>query len=187
MKNLYLKLLEVQKELGAIKKDSKNPHFGNTYFDINTLIEAVKQPLISHGLLLSQPLIVKDGKMVLQTLLVDTESGETLETGMLLPDNLDPQKMGSAITYYRRYSIQSLLLIEAEDDDGNSVRPVQPVAKQAATPGKEPSANMVCPTDGGNIVHKTGKYGDFFSCSNYPTCKTTFKTLEEAEAATIPF
>jgi hypothetical protein len=34
---------------------------------------------------------------------------------MVLP-NLHPQKLGSAITYYRRYTLQSLLGLQAEDD-----------------------------------------------------------------------
>ena len=32
----------------------------------------------------------------------------------------DPQKLGSAVTYYRRYTLQSLLGLQAEDDDANS-------------------------------------------------------------------
>ena len=42
-----------------------------------------------------------------------------LGSTITLPDLTDPQKMGSAITYYRRYSLQSLFLLQAEDDDGN--------------------------------------------------------------------
>jgi len=38
---------------------------------------------------------------------------------MKLPKNLDAQKIGSAITYYRRYTLQSLLALQAIDDDGN--------------------------------------------------------------------
>ena len=38
---------------------------------------------------------------------------------MELPNLQDPQKLGSAITYFRRYTLQSLLGLQAEDDDGN--------------------------------------------------------------------
>jgi hypothetical protein len=38
----------------------------------------------------------------------------------VLPENSDPQKMGSTITYFRRYALQSLFLLQAEDDDGHS-------------------------------------------------------------------
>jgi hypothetical protein len=37
-----------------------------------------------------------------------------------LPETVDAQKAGSAITYFRRYALQSLLALEAEDDDGNT-------------------------------------------------------------------
>jgi len=39
---------------------------------------------------------------------------------MRLPEIQDPQKVGSAVTYYRRYTLQSLLSLQAEDDDANS-------------------------------------------------------------------
>ena len=66
-----------------------------------------------------QPLTNIDGKAAIQTILVDSETGEKIENITPLTENPDPQKMGSAITYFRRYSLQSLLGLQAEDDDGN--------------------------------------------------------------------
>lgn len=123
MKALYAKLLLVQQELGAIKKEADNPFFHSKYFDINALIEHIKPLLNKHGLLLIQPLSFLNSYTTLKTILVDVESGEVLETETILPDGSEPQKMGSAITYFRRYAIQSLFLLEAEDDDGNSAKP----------------------------------------------------------------
>jgi hypothetical protein len=113
------KLLEFQKRVGAIKKDSQNPHFKNRYFDINTLIDTIKPILNELELTIHQPLGVKDGRNLLATILKD---GEVViaKSEILLPDLQDPQKVGSALTYYRRYSLQSLLFLEAEDDDSNS-------------------------------------------------------------------
>ena len=112
------KLLEFQKRVSAIKKDSQNPHFKNRYFDINTLIETIKPILNELELTIHQPLGIKDGKNLLATLLKD---GDVIvaRSEILLPDLQDPQKVGSALTYYRRYSLQSLLFLEAEDDDSN--------------------------------------------------------------------
>jgi hypothetical protein len=45
-----------------------------------------------------------------------------IESWLTLPDNIDPQKMISATTYYRRATLQSLLSLQAVDDDGNSVK-----------------------------------------------------------------
>lgn len=113
------KLLELQKAIGAIAKDSKNPFFKSNYFDINKLIQEVKPELNKLGLVLLQPLSHIEGHSAIKTLLIDTEGGETIEDITPLPTNTDPQKMGSAITYYRRYALQSLLFLQAEDDDGN--------------------------------------------------------------------
>lgn len=118
---IYEKLLEVQKEIKPIIKDSKNPHFKNTYFDINTLLAAVKPILNKYGLLLAQPLTSHDGKIMLLTQIYDAESGKCLDYHPTpLPECVDAQKYGSAITYFRRYALQSLLALEAEDDDGES-------------------------------------------------------------------
>lgn len=120
-KNIYEKLLEAQKEIGAIKKESDNPFFHSKYFDINAILREVKPILNKNGLLLTQAIILKEGKNVLTTDIDSTEKEEQgIRSEILLPEGLDPQKMGSAITYFRRYAIQSFLALEAEDDDGNS-------------------------------------------------------------------
>lgn len=130
------KLLKAQQEIGAIKKESNNPFFKSKYFDINAILAEVKPILNKHGLLILQPLVIIDGKNGLRTVIIDTETkkiyepststgpeyvegGVITESLVLLPEGLDPQKTGSAITYFRRYALQSLLALEAEDDDGN--------------------------------------------------------------------
>jgi hypothetical protein len=154
MKNLAAKLLEVQKEVGAIKKDSVNPFFKSKYADINSYIDTVKPILNKHGVVLLQPLSHigyyvpgeqgAQGYIVaaLKTILIDADSGESVEDIIPLPrsafshkeingkdkagnpvkeitDKFDPQTDGSTITYYRRYALQSMLFLQAEDDDGN--------------------------------------------------------------------
>ena len=111
------KLLEIQKEIGAISKDSTNPFFHSSYFDINKLLSVVKPILNKHDLVLLQPLTNVDGKPAIKTIIRNSEDG--IEDTITLPENTDPQKMGSSITYFRRYAIQSMLGLEAEDDDGN--------------------------------------------------------------------
>lgn len=114
--SVYIKLLKAKKNIGAITKDSKNPFFKNNYFDINKLISEVEPILLEEGLLLLQP--IKDGYVV--TEIHDPETKENITSSMMLPEISDPQKLGSAITYFRRYTLQSLLGLQAEDDDGNS-------------------------------------------------------------------
>ena len=120
--SLYKKLLVVQREIGAITKESTNPFYKSKYFDINKLLEVVKPALNKHGLVLTQPL---DGN-TLKTLILDADSGEYVASMVSLPDNPDPQKRGSIITYFRRYSLQSLLALQAEDDDAESASHPEP-------------------------------------------------------------
>jgi hypothetical protein len=116
--SIYKQLLEVQKEVGAISKDSKNPFFKSKYFDINKLIEVVNPVLSKHGLVLLQP--IEDNKVVSR--LFDVESEKGVESSLELPNLTDPQKIGSAISYYRRYTLSSLLGLQAEDEDGNGLK-----------------------------------------------------------------
>lgn len=109
----------IQQEVKKIKKGETNPYFKSKYFDINQLITDLKPLLSKYKLLALQPLTNVDGKMALQTTIVDTESAEEISNIVTLTDNTDPQKMGSAITYFRRYALQSLFFLQAEDDDAN--------------------------------------------------------------------
>lgn len=109
------KLLEAKKEFGKVAKNAKNPHFQKTYADVNALIDAVEPILHTHGLLLLQPIIENN----VVTRIIDVESGESIESSLPLPQGLNPQQLGSAVTYFRRYTLQSLLSLQATDDDGN--------------------------------------------------------------------
>lgn len=122
---IYQKLLSFQKKVGAIKKDSKNPFFKSNYADINSFLEVVKPILSECGLIIMQPIEYKNGKNILTTRIIN-ETGERIKSEIELPNNPDPQKQGAVITYYRRYAIQSMLALQAEDDDRNSVSGGEP-------------------------------------------------------------
>ena len=126
MKSIYVKLHEAKKSIGVVKKNAKNPHFKNTYADLNALIEAVEPILLENSLILLQP--IKDGKVF--TEIVDIESGESIVSSIDLPTLGNPQQMGSAITYFRRYTLQSLLSLQADDDDGQMASKPQPITKK---------------------------------------------------------
>jgi hypothetical protein len=122
---IYTKLLEAKKEIGKATKNATNPHFKNKYVDINALIDTVESILLSKGLVLLQP--IKDGKVY--TIIVDAESEQSIESFIELPTSGTPQAMGSAITYFRRYTLQSLLSMQAQDDDGQLASIPQPKVK----------------------------------------------------------
>ena len=113
-KNIYQRLHEAKLEIGKVAKNAKNPHFKNTYADLNALIEAVEPILLEKGLVLLQP--IKEGRVF--TIITDIDSASFVESYIDLPNNLNPQQLGSAVTYFRRYTLQSLLSLQAVDDDG---------------------------------------------------------------------
>ncbi len=125
-KTLNSKLLEFQKKVGIVKKDAKNPHFKNTYASLTQILGEVKPLLTECGLVLIQPISL-DG---VGTTIIDFETGEKIETVISLPNNLTPQQLGSAITYFRRYTLASLLALEIDDDDAQMTnKPVQQVVQ----------------------------------------------------------
>lgn len=113
--NIYHKLYKLQSEIGTISKDVRNPFYKSKYFDINSLIGQLHPLLEKHKLVLIQP--ITDNQV--RSVIVDLDGG-SVESSMQLPNIQDPQKIGSAITYYRRYTLTSLLGLQAEDDDANS-------------------------------------------------------------------
>lgn len=114
--NIYQKLHKVKTQIGTIKKDSKNPFFKSNYLSLNGLLSAVEPLLEENGLLLLQP--IKDG--FLRTEIIDIESAEVIHSEILLPSLNDPQKLGSSVSYFRRYTLESLMGLASVDDDGNS-------------------------------------------------------------------
>lgn len=134
MKKILSKLFAIQQSIKAIEKDLTNPYFNSKYFDINKIIETLKPILKENNVAIYQPIVFQDGKNVLKTIISDVGSGEQIESSITLPDNLEPQKMGSAITYLRRYSLQSILLLEAEDDDGSVASPQNTVKAKPKSP-----------------------------------------------------
>lgn len=116
VKTFKEKLLSVQTSIGAITKDAVNEFANNhQYFDINTLIAELMVYLEATRLLVTQPII--NGFVV--TKIEDLDSDDFKESSLKLPELENPQKIGSCITYYRRYTLSALLGLYAEDDDAN--------------------------------------------------------------------
>jgi len=121
IKQIAEALVFAQKEIRFAAKDSTNPHFKSKYANINSVIEAVKKPLNDNGIAILQSLSPSDdNKLHLTTRLLHS-SGEWIEDTAVCPiQKQDPQGLGSAISYIRRYSISSLCALYADDDDGQS-------------------------------------------------------------------
>jgi hypothetical protein len=118
--NIYQKLLLAQQEIGTITKSKENPFFKSKYADINVILAIVKPILNKNGLVLTQAFVTReDGKTGIITGLVEAENGQGLHYFVEMPLGATPQQIGSAVSYFRRYALQSLLALEAVDDDAN--------------------------------------------------------------------
>ena len=136
-----------QGKLKAVKKDAINPFFRAHYATLDAIWEAIREPLSANGLALTQTLgQSSDGKTLLDTTLLHT-SGEWISGSMPInPVKDDPQGLGSAISYARRYSLCAMLGVVAdEDDDANTATKQKPKqeAKEQVVPKAEASTEQV--------------------------------------------
>lgn len=133
-------LVSAVAEVENASKNATNPHFKSKYADLAEIINTVKPVFASHGLAVVQIPGLRDGHATVETMLVHS-SGEWIkgESGSPLQKN-DPQGVGSAITYLRRYSLAALAGIAQEDDDGNAASTPRTTTSQSA-----PAAELVCP------------------------------------------
>jgi len=115
-------LLKAQKATNVAVKGAKNPFYKSTYADLESVIGATKKHLNDNGITALQPVGYVDTtngiKTTIETILIH-ESGEFISDTMIVTMDKDgPQAQGSAISYAKRYSLQSLMLLPSADDDG---------------------------------------------------------------------
>jgi hypothetical protein len=129
-------LLMAQTRIGAASKDGSNPHFRSAFATLGAVMEACKDALNDQKICVLQPVGHENGVQYVETILLHS-SGQFISDQMRIEPPMkmvcpnqnknetfepflapDPQAQGSAITYARRYALQSMLFIPAEDDDG---------------------------------------------------------------------
>jgi len=137
--NLASAMLEFQKLSVTAKKDGKNPHFGSNYSTLESVINAVNQGN-QFGLFFTQEIEVKNYQkdIVIVTTVRHLTDDQTYVSKLpiILSDvNMqNPQKVGSAITYAKRYTLQAVYGLPSEDDDGNeaskpNIKITKPISK----------------------------------------------------------
>ena len=156
-------LLKAQKEIGSAVKGSTNPFYKSAYADLGSVMEACKDKLNENGISVLQPVGTDEGGVYVETILLH-ESGEFISDKMRLSvkEDNNPQAQGSAITYARRYSLQSMVFIPAEDDDGE--RATQPT--RTATSKVEPVTDdliATCKVHNLTMKQYSGEHGEFWS------------------------
>jgi len=135
-------LCTAQSQMTFAKKDSKNPFFKSSYADLSSVWDACRGPLTSNGLAVIQTFDSDhdENTVVVVTTLTHT-SGQWINSRLKLPlVKKDPQGLGSAITYGRRYSLAAIVgVIADEDDDGNA-------ATHGKAQGGNPAPKKATPT-----------------------------------------
>ena len=118
--NLAASLVEAQAEMDHAVKNSTNPHFRNKYANLAEVIDTIRPVLARHGLSIVQVPGYENGVVTLTSMLLH-KSGEWImgESGSPAPKQ-DPQGVGSAVTYLRRYSLAAICNITQDDDDGEA-------------------------------------------------------------------
>lgn len=151
--NIAPALVTALSEIGGVKKGASNPAFrGSKYATLEAVIEASKGILAENDIALLQfPGAFINGSMTLETVLFHA-SGEWITGqeafGVVLGKH-DPQGVGSALTYARRYAQQAVLNMPAVDDDGNAASgPVRKAPGAAETPNQPPRDRGVSEVDG---------------------------------------
>jgi hypothetical protein len=115
--------------MGKVGKDAVNPHFKNKYASLSNIIEATTPHLNAVGLSIIQ-LPCESG---LETMLLHT-SGEYISSVSATPckDASNPQALGSALTYARRYALGAVLSLNIDEDDDAQRATVAPAAQPKA-------------------------------------------------------
>jgi hypothetical protein len=130
--NIAKALVSFGNSMPKVPKDKVNPHFKSKYASLSIMIEKATPILASNKLAIVQQI---DGDCMTTTLL--HESGEFITATAAMPcaNPSNPQAMGSAITYARRYAYGSILSLDIDDDDdANAATTSAPVQKQTAPP-----------------------------------------------------
>lgn len=109
-------LVKARAEIKHPARNKVNPHFRNRYADLTAVLDAVVPAFTANGLSLVQ--MVDGNKLV--TVLSHT-SGEFISSAADIPAHNNAQQLGSALTYLRRYTVQALAGIAADDDDDGNV------------------------------------------------------------------
>lgn len=114
-------LSAAQGEFNAVPKGGTNPHFRSKFPELADAVKTAAPVLAKHGLAVTQPVDFDDHLRHYLTTILMHASGQELRSRMLLkPVKEDPQSLGSAITYARRYSYMAILGLAPDDDDGQA-------------------------------------------------------------------
>ena len=188
---------KMQMELEQPLKNANNPFFKSKYVPLENVVDSITRAASKHGLSFTQfPSSDENGNVTVGTMVMH-ESGEWIEYDpiCLKPVKNDPQAVGSAITYAKRYALSAIFGITSDnDDDGNEATQLGK-AKSKAMPNKQlPATNNKIPKEvveaykNGiqSVIDRTGKNDGSITrwfCENLGVAKIEDITMERISLA----
>jgi hypothetical protein len=137
IKNIAGALVKFQASVSKVAKEANNPFFKSKYASLANILDTIQKPLSECRLAISQ---FPDGN-ALTTIILHADSGEWMESSYVMPvaKQNDPQAMGSAMTYARRYALGSILNLNIDDDDDGEKAMGRQIPKKDELTPKHPS------------------------------------------------
>lgn len=116
-------IVQAQKAMKPAVKDCSNPFFKSKYADLSS-VRAALAPFTDAGIAITQSPMESAGEQVILDTQLTHTSGQWMRSRLTMPvAKNDPQGMGSALTYARRYALGCMTgLVTEEDDDGNAAQ-----------------------------------------------------------------
>lgn len=129
-------LINVQRTIQPAIKDATNPFVQNRYATLNSVMDSCREALLVNSIWMTQfPVPAEPGYLGLVTKLTHAESGQWQSSLAVVPlPKADPQGMGSAMTYARRYALSAMLGIVTDDDDGEDAK----LPTKTVSPSRKP-------------------------------------------------
>lgn len=143
-------LVKAQSTLKPAIKDSVNPFFDSKYADLAAVMDACREALTANGLAVSQHVDLEGDAVGVTTMLLHTSGQWLASRAAAKPAKVDPQGVGSAVTYLRRYGLMAVVGIAVEDDDGEAA------TGRGTKPGqrKTPSPEDAPPVPLADVIHQ---------------------------------
>jgi hypothetical protein len=140
---LALALSKAQAVIKPAAKDKENPFFKSKYADLASVWESIREPLSANELAVIQTTEVLPSGVVLVTTLAHSSGESIVSRYPINPTKADPQGVGSAVTYARRYALAAIVGAASDDDDGEGAidRTLKP--KPAPKSWPEPKTNTI--------------------------------------------
>jgi hypothetical protein len=137
IKNIAGALVKFQASVSKVAKEANNPFFKSKYASLANILDTIQKPLSECGLAISQ----FPDENALTTIILHADSGEWMESSYVMPvaKQNDPQAMGSALTYARRYALGSILNLNIDDDDDGEKAMGRQIPKKDELTPKHPS------------------------------------------------